>query len=108
MLTGHALDFNDTLSSCIEDTIVDGLDRTVLNAICEVLKTKYDVTRDEFPYRTGIIYQILETDFNVQGARTIGISIARRFYLKLGLSFHEHEGYMLSDYVEDAKSKLAK
>jgi uncharacterized membrane protein len=107
-LRTNAPDFNTTLCSAIDDTIVEVLGHTVLDTLYVVLKTKYSVTRDELPYRTETMYQILETTFGVRGAKTVGTHIARKFYTKLGLSFYEHQGYTLLDYVEEAKAKLAK
>ena len=52
------------------------------------------------------MYQMLETTFGARGARTVGTRIAQKFYMKLGLTLHNHEGYKLPDYVEEAKPKL--
>jgi uncharacterized membrane protein len=101
-------DFNGTLCSAIDDTIVEVLGHAVLDALYHVLKTQHGITRDELPYRTETIYHILENAFGVRGARTVGTRIAERFYRNLGLSFYSHEGYTLLDYVEEAKTKLAK
>ena len=78
----------------------------VLNTVYDVLRTKYNVTRDELPYRTETLYQILERTFEVVGAKTIGTAIAKKFYTKLGFTFHKHDSYTLLDYVQDAKTKL--
>lgn len=75
----------------IDETIVEVLGHTVLNTLYMVLKTKYGISRDELPYRTGTMYQILETNFGVRGAKTIGTHVARKFYKKLGLTFYEHQ-----------------
>ena len=94
------------LSSAIEDTIREVLGQSVLHDLYANLKGKYDVSREELPYRTETVYAILENTFGVIGARSIGPSIAERFYAKLGLAFHNHEGYTLLDYVQIAKAKL--
>jgi len=105
-LNTSARDFNDILCSAIDDTIVEVLGHRVLDTLYEVLRSKYGVTRDELPYRTETIYQILENTFAVRGAKTIGTHIAQKLYTKLGLTFHNHDGYTLLDYVEEAKAKL--
>jgi len=99
-------DFNCVLCSAIEDTIQEFLGFNVLLALHEELRTKHSVSSDELPYRMTTIYDILERKFGVKGARTIGPLIAERFYTKLGMPFHNHEGYRLLDYVEEAKVKL--
>jgi len=107
-LSRSAPDFNDSLCSAIDDTITEVLGHRVLDALHEVLKTKYAISRDELPYRTETVYQVLETTFGVRSAKTVGTRIAQKFYARLGMTFHNHDGYTLLDYVEEVKSKLAK
>jgi len=82
-----------------------GAESTGSPRIIRCPRTKYAVTRDELPYRTDTLFQVLETTFGVPGARTVGTQIAKRFYEKLELAFHRHDAYTLVDYVEDAKNK---
>ena len=60
------------------------------------------------PYRIETLYEVLENSFNVYGAKTIVSDIARKFYSALGLEFHVHDGYSLSDYLKQAKKELRK
>jgi len=99
--------FNDMLSSAIDDTIREALGQSVLNDLYANLRSKYDIGREELPYRTETIYEILENMVEVVGAKSIGPMIAERFYRKLGLPFYSHEGYTLPDYIQTAKTKLA-
>jgi len=99
--------FNETLCSAIDETIVEVLGKAVLVALYSVLENRYAITRDELPYRTDTLFQVLETTFGVRGARTVGNHIAQKLYRKLGLIFHDHESYTLLDYVDDAKHTLA-
>ena len=46
--------FNEAICSSIDETITEVLGSMVLNTIYDVLRTKYDVTRDELPYRNPI------------------------------------------------------
>jgi len=105
--TNLPCDFNHILCSTIDETTRELLGPRVLAALHEELRTKYDIGSDEIPYRTETIYRILESKFGVVGAKTIGPLMAERFYAKLGLGFHNHEGYSLLDYVQAAKSKLS-
>ena len=106
MRTNMPHDFNRVLCSAISDTIQEFLGFNALLALNEELRTKHNVSSDELPYRMTTIYDILERKFRVKGAKTIGPLIAERFYMKLGIPFHNHEGYRLLDYVEEAKIKL--
>jgi len=87
--------------------IVEALGADGFELTLRVLRDKYDVNRDELPYRIDSVYQVLEDKFNVYGPKTLGTEIARKFYASLGLEFQVHDGYALSDYVEAAKSKLS-
>jgi len=104
-LSTYGRDFNDLLCSAIDDTIIELLGTSVLNALYSSLEARYDVKRLELPYRTETMYQLLETDYGVFGAKTIAVTIAQKFYKKLGLVFHSHEGYTLPDYIEAAKRR---
>ena len=61
-----------TLSVQLLRTRYEVLGATVLDGLYAALKSKYDITRDELPYRTETMYQILEGAFGVFGAKTIG------------------------------------
>lgn len=100
--------FNDYLCSAIDDTLREVLGRSVLEALYEAMYNEYDITRDELPYRTETMFEILDTTFGVVGAKTVGTQIAGKFYTKLGIPFHVHDGYTLNDYVKLAKTKLSK
>ena len=101
-------DLNDLLCAAIDDTIIELLGKAVLDALYSSLDARYAVRRFELPYRTETLYQLLETGFGVFGAKTVGVSIAQKFYKKLGLTFHSHEGYTLPDYIEAAKTKITR
>jgi len=72
-----------------------------------ILRVKYGVSRDELAYRLDSLYEILGNTFPIRTAGILGTHIALRFYMRLGMTFHEHEGYTLLDYVQTAKSELA-
>jgi len=101
-----AFDFHQTLNSAINDAIQELLGAVDLWALRQELSTKYDISLEELLYRIETVYMVLETKFGVVGAKSIGPVIAEKFYDKVGLAFHEHPGYGLSDYVEDAKRRI--
>ena len=104
----QAVRFNEDLCWAIDDTIVQLVGHTVLDTVYVILRVKYDVRRDELPYRLDTLSQLLGNTFPVSMAGVIGIRIALKFYTRLGLTFHEHEGYTLLDYVQEAKFELAR
>ena len=100
-------DFNRLLSAAIEDTIQEFLGPSIQGALESELKTKYDISNEELPYRLETVYNILESRFGVVGAETLGPSIAKTLYAKLGLPFQNHDGYSLPQYIRTAKSTLS-
>lgn len=95
---------SETLSSAIDDTLREFLGVERRDKLYHDLRSEYDVTREELPYRSETLYQVLEADLGVIGAKTLGTTIAQKFYAKLGLSFHRHDSYTLDDYVEAVKT----
>ena len=67
-MSKKASEFNDSLRAAIDDTVEEVLGRNVLDMLHTVLSTKYDITRDEIPYRNDSLFQILETTFGVRVA----------------------------------------
>ena len=100
-------DFNDAMTDAIDDCIRELFSPQVLEQLHNILLERYDVTRNELPYRLETVYKILTNVFGMRGADTIGRMIVRRLYQKLGLQFDESPGLSLMDYVEIAKKKLA-
>ena len=100
-------DFNQLLILAIEDTIQDFLGTSTLEALESELRTKYEISSEELPYRMETVYDILENRFSLVGAESIGAKIAANLYGKLGLPFHNHDGYSLPQYIRTAKSALS-
>ena len=99
-------DFNAIVCWAIDDTIVEVLGHRTLEALHDELTAKYSVVRNELPYRTETLYQILEASYGIVGAKTVGVEFAKKLYQKLGIPFHLHEGYQFSDYITEAKSTI--
>ena len=100
-------DFNGTLNKAISETIESVLGSNVLDTLYHVLEDKYSVTSEELPYRLETMWEVLEHALGYVSSRTVGRSIAKLFYSKLGLVFVAYPEWRLLDYVEDAKEKLA-
>ena len=100
-------EFNSILLEAIDESIGELLGQVVLGALYSVLEKRYDVTRDELPYRLDTAYKLLGEVFGIQATRTISKSISRRLYEKLNLKFDDAAGLGLMEYVDMAKKKLA-
>jgi hypothetical protein len=100
-------DFNGTLNKAIGETIRSVLGPDVLETLYHVLDEKYSVTGDELAYRLETLWEVLENGLGHVSSRTVGRSIAKLFYSRLGLQFVANDEWRLQDYVEEAKKKLA-
>ncbi len=96
----------------------DEFDRALLEAVDEGLliigdgvghviyhhvERSFNVRREEIPEKLDLFQKGLEALLGV-GARVPEKLIARKLYDKLGVSFEEHEGWTLVDYVNRARS----
>jgi len=100
------MDFNDVLQS-VDSVLFDLLGASVVVALHDRLRDRYNVVSEEIPYRLDMALTVLETVFGVTGTRTIARVVARRLYHKYGLVFVDRANDNLQDYVEQAKKELA-
>ena len=92
-------------------------DQAVLEAVDEALsifgesckqpiyyyaETRYQIKREEICNKIEAFDKALEGLFGA-GAELISWLIAESIYERLGLSFTEHSGWRLVDYLDDAK-----
>jgi len=92
-------------------------DQAVLEAVDEVLsmfgesckqpiyhyfETRYQIKREEICNKIEVFDKALKGLFGA-GAGVISRLIAKSIYERLGLSFKEHSGWRLADYLDDAK-----
>jgi hypothetical protein len=98
-------EFNDVLVESVDETITDLLSRAVVDALYAHLQSFHHISRDEIPHRLDTLLTTLEKIFGAS-SQIITKTIARRFYLKLGLEFTGNPSHTLLEYVDDAKMKL--
>ncbi len=102
----QAKEFNDEVKRAIDGAIYAIVGQDVLRSLRNHLKTHYDITPDEIPYRLDTLFETLEHTFGLSGARTLSRAIARRIYYRYNIDFIVKDGYKLQDYLEDAKQIL--
>ena len=95
--------FNEILTVTIERTITELLSPHVLAALYKHLQDRYDVGRDELPYRLETMYAVLDQVFGVKAARTIERQIAKRLCAEFNIPFLDAEQGTLEMYVAKAK-----
>jgi hypothetical protein len=100
-------EFNDEVKRAIDGTIYGILGEQVLRTLYNYLRTSYDITPDEIPYRLDSLFETLERTFGVAGARTLSREIAKRVYYRYNIDFVTIDGHKLQDYLEHAKRVLS-
>jgi len=66
---------------------------------------RFQVSREEIPQKLEAFQKALEGLFGF-GASVIEILIVKRLYEGLGLSFEEHNGWTLKEYVRYARDVI--
>jgi len=106
---GEALDdFNKKLLKAINEGIFSLLGQGALHSLDEYLKENYSISPSEWAGHLDLLLGMLEKCLGSVAGRTIGRTIAKRFYWQLGMEFTSIPSYTLSDYVENAKRKIEK
>jgi len=95
-------DFNEEVTRAIDAALLNTVGENVSRVLYNHLKDQYGIGRDEVPYRLPTIYPIMETMFELYGAKSVGSVIAKKLYSQLGLRFVEHSNYTVQDYIEEA------
>jgi hypothetical protein len=87
----------------VDETMIALLSREVADALYLHLQTVHSIPRDEIPYKIETLCLTLQKIFGVSGTATICKAIARRLFVKLGLTFPNSPARTLPEYVEEAK-----
>jgi hypothetical protein len=95
----------DVLLESIDETLTGLLSRKVADALYAHLQAAHSISRDEVPYRLETFCSAFDSIFG-SSHKTICRAIARKFYVKLGLTFFDNPSRTLIEYVEEAKMKL--
>jgi len=94
--------FNRIFLECVDESLADLLGTKVKDTAYLVFQKNYSIARNDIPHRPSQFGSCLDQVFGVAG-KTIGRTIARRLYSRLGLTFFEKPGYEFHDYIEAAK-----
>ena len=95
-------DFNRIFLECVDESLADLLGTKVRDTAYLVFQRNYSIARNDIPHLPSQFGSCLDQVFGVAG-KTIGRTIARRLYSRLGLAFFEKPGYKFHDYIEAAK-----
>jgi hypothetical protein len=95
--------FNEILLTSVDKTITEVLSPEVCAAFYAHLRGKYNITRDEIPYRLDSLYKILDEIFGPKPARTIERQIAKHLCAEFNIHFVDAPDSTLQRYVHKAK-----
>lgn len=102
MAMTEATEFREVLPRAIDEALLV-LGESVRHVLYYYAETRYGVKREEIPDSLEAFHKALQGTFGA-GAKIIENLIARNVYSKLGLTFDEHENWMLADYLDYAKN----
>jgi hypothetical protein len=102
-LSGKSARFNEILLRSIDAAITETLSTQVLTALYNHLAERYDITRDEIPYRLDSLYVALGQIFGFKAAKTLERKIAKHLCAEFNIEFPDTPDCTLSMYVEKAK-----
>jgi predicted DNA-binding protein YlxM (UPF0122 family) len=97
------------LKEALLHAIDDGLavpGEIVRTAIYDRIERSYQLRREEIPEKLETFHQALQ-DLLGAGAKVMEKLIAKSLYRQFKLSFTEHDGWTLVDYVNHAKRSEA-
>ena len=98
---------NDLLLESIDEVLDNLLRRKTREAIYQYLARTYSVARDDVPGNMDKFFQLTEEAFG-KGSRTIAKCIVKRLFEKLGWKFEEIHGFDFYDYLEFARTRMAR
>ena len=98
-------EFGAAVLESMDEAIRSLLSQEVLDAFRSNLRDKRSINSEEIPAQLPTVSIVLRKYFG-PSAQTIEITIAQRLYSKYGLEFQRNGDYHLTDYVENARSRL--
>lgn len=103
----HTDAFGSLVLESIDEALTDLLGRRAREAIYDYLERNSLVATNELPNRLEVFMTLLEDTFG-KGSKTIGKVVAKKLYSKLEWDFSEISGYELTDYVQAARTRIAR
>ena len=104
-MTAHIDEFSVAVIESMDEAIRSLLSQEVVDSFHLNLKNKRLNNSEEIEDNLPTISIVLKKYFG-PSAQTIENAIAQRLYSKYGLEFQKGEHYQLTDYIQNARSKL--
>jgi len=103
--TSNVGNLETALTESVDETIRSLFSQQVVESFHANLKEKRSVNWEDLANQLPTLCIVLEKYFGL-GSRTIERRIAQTLYAKYGLEFQRNEAFRLTDYVNNASSKL--
>lgn len=98
-------EFDRWLIDSIDQTLANLLGSRIRDQIYDYLVAHHHYGREEIPRKIDDFYAFLESTF-ASGSRTIGRTIIRRLFERIGYEFVNVPGFEFFDYLEAVKSRV--
>ena len=105
--TSQPREFDHLLIDSVDQALGDLLGGRIRDQIYDYLAAHHNYGREEIPRRIDDFYAFLENTF-ASGGKTIGRTIIRRLFDKLGYEFVNVPGFEFFDYLEAVKARVAR
>jgi len=99
--------FDKMLIESVDQALGDLLGDRTRNQIYDFISTHYNYGREEIPDRIEDFYSFLENTF-ASGSRTVGRTIIRRLFVRLGYEYVNVPGFEFFDYLEAVRARVAR
>jgi len=99
--------FDQLLIESVDQALSDLLGDRTRNQIYDFICARYNYGREEIPERIEDFYAFLENTF-ASGSKTVGRTIIRRLFARLGYEYVNVPGFEFFDYLEAVRARVAR
>jgi hypothetical protein len=102
-----SITLDDFLRDSIYEVLGDLLGSHAREALYGYIERNCLFGREDIAKHLPKVFELLEETCG-KASRTIGMAIARKLYHKLGLEFQDNPNFQFFDYVEAARTRIAR
>jgi len=104
----NARTLNELVWESVDDVLNGLIGKKPTEAIYDYLERRFSVARDDIPQHTETLFEVVKVLFGKKGCTVISTCIAKRVFENLGWEFVQVQGFGFSDYIEMAKTRIAR
>lgn len=103
----RSIRLDNLLRDSIDEVLGDLMGRRAREGVYEYLEKNCSCHREQISEHLPKLFELLEETFG-EASKTIGIEIAKRLFEKFGWEFQHKPNFEFFDYLEAARSKVAR